>query len=142
MMTLTAVVAALLLLFVAVGCWMYANNRAYPPERKSGYMVGLLFILLAVLTLLTRAGLLVAVRASFITAVVLFGIGLLGKRWSEQRRKSRLGQKADAYSDYFGIEETGVLAALEYLLAGDIKLVGVTLALIGGVLWTIQYLRS
>jgi len=133
--------AAGVLLFIAVAGWMYANDRHYPPERKAGYTFSLLFILLAANILMSRISLLLAAEVSSIAAVALLFIGLVGEKWSKRRRELRLGQTPDAFSDYHGQRETGMLAALESLLAGDIKLVAVTLGLSSALVWAILLLR-
>src|SRR5713226_108240 len=63
------------LLLAAHACW----TTAY--ESKEGYTFLVLFILLAATLFLTRISLVLAAKASSITAAVLLAIGLLGPRW-------------------------------------------------------------
>jgi hypothetical protein len=140
-MSLSALGTAILLL-VAHACW----TAEY--ESKEGYTFSVLFILLAATVFLTRISLVLAAKASSITAVILLAIGLLSRKWARRSKDSRLRRLIEAMPDTDKmtdaddsriaeamLNERGALVALESLLDGEIRLVAVILGFISGIVW-------
>jgi hypothetical protein len=145
-MSLSALAIAILL-FIAPACWMGANDPT-TDRSKFGYTVSVLFILLAATIFLTRISLVLAAKASSITAVILLAIGLLSRKWARRLKDSRLRRlirampDADKMTDADHskiaeamLNERGALVALESLLDGEIRLVAVILGFISGIVW-------
>jgi hypothetical protein len=147
-MSLSALAIAILL-FIAPACWMGANDPT-TDQSKAGYTFSVLFILLAATIFLTRISLVLAAKASSITAIILLAIGLLSKKWARRLKDLRLRRltrvmpdtphhkMTDADASRIAeamLKERGALVALESLLDGEIRLVAVTLAFISGIVW-------
>jgi len=142
-MSLSALAIAMLL-FIAPACWMGANDPT-GDQSKAGYTFSVLFILLAATIFLTRISLVLAAKASSITATILLAIGVLSPRWAKRLKDSRLTRLkrtmpgADAPKIAAAmLGERGVLVALESLLDREIRLVAVALGLVSVIVWLVS----
>src|SRR5260370_17790505 len=71
------VVAEAAIVLIAVGCWRQAKNpKLAKPERMAGYTYSVYFILLAATIFLSGIALVLAAKASSITAACILAIGL------------------------------------------------------------------
>jgi hypothetical protein len=136
--------AAAILLFVAPGCWMSANDPTQPLHAKAGYTFSVLLILLAATIFLTGTSLILAAKTSSITAVSLLAIGLFSRRWAGRLKESRLRRLMRTIPDADHskivntlLDERGTLVALEFLLDGEIRLVAVTLGFVSAIVWLV-----
>jgi hypothetical protein len=134
--SLLALGTAILLLLAHAG-WVSGD--------KSGYTFFVIFILLAATLFLTGISLVLAAKASSITAAVLLAIGLFSPSWAERLRDSRLtrlmrtmpGADTSKIAEAT-LRERGALVALESLLDREIRLVAVTLGFASGIVWLIS----
>src|SRR5260370_27593177 len=78
------VVAEAAIVLIAVGCWRQAKNpKLAKPERMAGYTYSVYFILLAATIFLSGIALVLAAKASSITAACILAIGLFGMQHSK-----------------------------------------------------------
>src|SRR5260370_39055716 len=79
------VVAEAAIVLIAVGCWRQAKNpKLTKPERMAGYTYSVYFILLAATIFLSGIALVLAAKASSITAACILSIGFFGMEQSRE----------------------------------------------------------